>query len=1175
MKKRGIIKSIISYILALMLAVVFALYLNANVGWFMLIALILAPVASVFFAWLTSKTVSVSCQISGGMLSKGDDCQVLISVKNKSVFPTTPIELSVLNGDGVRCADKKILCTVLPMHQQRVIINYKARICGPSEIGLENVKVTDYLGIVTFKPKKINYSALKNTFYVIPDIADVSLNDDRILKVMQASNCADDSEDTVESTVTSYGGFPGYDNREYVPGDPLKRINWKQSAKRDKLLVRLDDEVASKSVNLVLDSVFKGYQINVSDMQMLTQYGNYAEDEILPKLAEDAVENALGIMNVLVRSNYTVNFFVKQDEGFNIYSLEDEKDIEELRIFLAKYRFDGQQYGNRFPLSDINQKGVFVVSTPNTCNEVYDALEEYADMSKVSVFSVVEEAVNHQEERKNNSLKQYGRKAVETVAKDKLGKIAGRLIVSFMLVFVLSITVFSIFDISPISYWTVIQLVVCVLILALCEFSKKNKLLGTVIITVLTIGLLFTFMNITRTGEGYTKWFMSGGELIENTSVYLMSLVLVFTVFFSMVIYYYTQIRYRTSVLLLTSIIPFVIYVKVMKDIEIKYVMAVVMLNVLVFLVNNRKNKDRGKRIAGFKSGVFSVGLYLLVFAMIALAVPKDDETKYYYKFEERFLGGNTSLELSDEYMTNGEYSGNADNYNQLNNRKLYEIYELGMDNLLYLKRQNFDYYDFSIDRWYGDESYSSYEYESEQWTENQLKLNIEKLADAMVLAEELQPGFLEKYGLEKLKDQDIIQNQKEMYIVAQNFASDFLLLPTMTVDVELWDSVEAEATPHGAFGNPAGAYDPDFEYRVRFYDQFAIKDSWIALGGADFDTESSIEMLKELKQIMESAKQEKYIDVAEAFIADAEYAMEYNEACEGNNDDIPESVRELAQELTADCKYDWEKAVALQYYFRQAGFVYDLEYDAPDDSVEYFLFESKTGTCTDYASAYILMARSVGLTVRYTEGFVPQEEDGVAYSGGYIVRTTNSHAYPEVYIQNLGFVVYEPTMAAVYVDRQNQMGSVTFVMTLGFRILLILAIVSSALAAVLFIIKILIPVAKEKNFMSKVKKAEPGSTVVMIYKRILEKESDKYIENGPANTPYEYAERFEKVTGYDISPLTYMVEKVIYRCIEADETEKKQAIEIYSRAKQAVKESKKNHRKNRKINRQKSVDNR
>ena len=46
---------------------------------------------------------------------------------------------------------------------------------------------------------------------------------------------------------------PGYEHREYVHGDPLKRVNWKLSSKKDKLMVRLDEAVASVQPMIVLD----------------------------------------------------------------------------------------------------------------------------------------------------------------------------------------------------------------------------------------------------------------------------------------------------------------------------------------------------------------------------------------------------------------------------------------------------------------------------------------------------------------------------------------------------------------------------------------------------------------------------------------------------------------------------------------------------------------------------------------------------------------------------------------------------------------------------------------------------------------------------------------------------------------------------------------------------------
>ena len=89
----AITKGIINYIFAMIFAVIFALFLDANVGWFILIALLLAPLLSVFFAWLSARTLSVSCEMDEVLLSKGDTCRMDITVTNHSIFPTPPIKM--------------------------------------------------------------------------------------------------------------------------------------------------------------------------------------------------------------------------------------------------------------------------------------------------------------------------------------------------------------------------------------------------------------------------------------------------------------------------------------------------------------------------------------------------------------------------------------------------------------------------------------------------------------------------------------------------------------------------------------------------------------------------------------------------------------------------------------------------------------------------------------------------------------------------------------------------------------------------------------------------------------------------------------------------------------------------------------------------------------------------
>ncbi|MBD5140125.1 MAG: transglutaminase domain-containing protein, partial [Ruminococcus sp.] len=111
--------------------------------------------------------------------------------------------------------------------------------------------------------------------------------------------------------------------------------------------------------------------------------------------------------------------------------------------------------------------------------------------------------------------------------------------------------------------------------------------------------------------------------------------------------------------------------------------------------------------------------------------------------------------------------------------------------------------------------------------------------------------------------------------------------------------------------------------------------------------------------------------------------------------------------------EYDWQKAAALEQYFHSGDFVYSLAYQAPEelDTPEYFLFESKTGTCSDFATAYTLLARAAGLAVRYVEGFTTTQGQN-PQPGAYYIYSENAHAYPEVYIPGAGWRVYEPTVA-------------------------------------------------------------------------------------------------------------------------------------------------------------------
>jgi transglutaminase-like putative cysteine protease len=126
--------------------------------------------------------------------------------------------------------------------------------------------------------------------------------------------------------------------------------------------------------------------------------------------------------------------------------------------------------------------------------------------------------------------------------------------------------------------------------------------------------------------------------------------------------------------------------------------------------------------------------------------------------------------------------------------------------------------------------------------------------------------------------------------------------------------------------------------------------------------------------------------------------------------DDFSIRIRELALQIAADHENPYDQASAITDYLRNE-IVYASEMSFPEepvDRLEYFLFESKQGFCNYYASAEVLMLRSIGIPARLAVGFAQGEPN--LQNTLYTVRERNSHAWPEVYFPGYGWVEFEPT---------------------------------------------------------------------------------------------------------------------------------------------------------------------
>ena len=138
--------------------------------------------------------------------------------------------------------------------------------------------------------------------------------------------------------------------------------------------------------------------------------------------------------------------------------------------------------------------------------------------------------------------------------------------------------------------------------------------------------------------------------------------------------------------------------------------------------------------------------------------------------------------------------------------------------------------------------------------------------------------------------------------------------------------------------------------------------------------------------------------------------------------------VRQLAQEVVdaagAQNPYDQAKALAA-YLQRDDSFSYHTQVPKPEpgeDLVDFFLFDpvsDRRGFCQYYASAMVMMARSIGLPARVAVGFAPGERtDTDPDTDTFLVREANAHAWAEIYFPGYGWQIFEATKSISPVSR-------------------------------------------------------------------------------------------------------------------------------------------------------------
>lgn len=124
----------------------------------------------------------------------------------------------------------------------------------------------------------------------------------------------------------------------------------------------------------------------------------------------------------------------------------------------------------------------------------------------------------------------------------------------------------------------------------------------------------------------------------------------------------------------------------------------------------------------------------------------------------------------------------------------------------------------------------------------------------------------------------------------------------------------------------------------------------------------------------------------------------------------IEPEIAQLARKVVADGGIDPDpatrpikddpSAVRLLETHLRTQYKYSLDAQpvpSDQDATRWFLFERKAGHCEYYASALVLMSRSIGIPARVVTGYIASDFNTV--TGQYTVRESNAHAWVEAEI--------------------------------------------------------------------------------------------------------------------------------------------------------------------------------
>lgn len=351
-------KSLLAVAAIAALLYVFTFYVDGEMGIILIAFLFFAPIVSFVFMIYSRKHVQVSISCDG-YVKKRSRLKVNVCVERTGRLPLGIIEICPEASAVFEQSSKVYRLAVAKAEKKEFSYEVPAVTGGNGLVSIGAVYASGFLGFMRVRAKC--ELPVPVSVGVIPDIPEIKTSTQLFRNIADVVMTTDDEEDRDTSMLYSANTAPGYEHREYVAGDPLKRVNWKLSTKKNTLMVRLDEAVASVQPMIVLD---------------LYRRSSDAQAEAVVR-EERVIQAVFGLLEVLIRQGISCNFAYVSADGETVSESVDNPDYPEqllLKVLAVKVEND-----RRIDLGGVVNSACACVIATTDCGDGISVLTEHFD----------------------------------------------------------------------------------------------------------------------------------------------------------------------------------------------------------------------------------------------------------------------------------------------------------------------------------------------------------------------------------------------------------------------------------------------------------------------------------------------------------------------------------------------------------------------------------------------------------------------------------------------------------------------------------------------------------------------------------------------------------------------------------------------------------------------------